>query len=408
MPFLRRRRKSCERRATRTPTQTVSVDCRPYSQVMGIVHVNAVRLSSMLDNRHKTPADIAAELALSIDPHLCVREDQELTFDDLVCLGKFFKRPWSYLLIDEPEVFNATGVDNRSLLNQKIPPSAALLDQFEAVADMLATAADLFPDTQFQVPPGVNSSTPAKTAGRAIRSFLGVSESEQLKAKDEFGALRLWAGALQRRGVYVSQRRLEDDTVRAFSRLDGPHAVIVVDTQDGAHARMFSLLHEYAHIVLRSAGICDLDEHSRVERFCNAVAAAVLMPARLTRKVLGHRSFSGVPDDDDDLLRTLSKELRVSQAALLIRLRELGIISPPHYDEMEERRSSRRADASRSPGGTYYPPRINRVGRRFAGEVLSALDQGAIDRQDASAALEIGEHLLATYRIELRKSEGAA
>lgn len=375
---------------------------------MGTVTVSAVRLASMLTNRHKTAADIVTEVALSVDAYHCIHEDQELTLDDLVGLGKFFKRPWSYLLIDEPEVLNTTGVDNRSLLNQKVPPSAALLDQLEAVADMLATAADLFPDTQFEVPSSVSSSTPAKTMARAIRSFLGVSEAQQLKAKDEFGALRLWGGALQRRGVYVSQRRLDDDTVRAFSRVDGTHAVIVVDTQDGAHARIFSLLHEYTHIVLRSAGICDLDDHSRVERFCNAVAAAVLMPARLTRQLLGQRSFSGIPDDDDDLLRTLSKELRVSQAALLIRLRELGIISATRYDDMEERRSGRRADESRSPGGTYYPPRINRVGRRFAGEVFGALDQGAIDRQDASAALEIGEHLLATYRIELRKNEGTA
>ncbi|TFV81790.1 ImmA/IrrE family metallo-endopeptidase [Microbacterium sp. dk485] len=372
---------------------------------MGTVTVSAVRLSSMLSNRHQTPADLAATMTLSVEPDACVAEDSELTLDDLVHLGKFFKRPWSYLLIDAPEVISSAGLDNRSLRNQRAAPSAALLDQIDKVAEMLATAADLFPETRYEVPDGISTQTPPKTAGRALRGFLDVSEHEQLATKDEFAALRLWSDALQRRGVYVSQRRLDDDTVRAFSQVDGAHAVVVVDTRDSAYARIFSLIHEYTHIVLRTAGICDLDDHSRVERFCNAVAAAALMPARLVRKALRDRSFSGVTETDDELLRLLSRELHVSQAALLIRLRELGTISTSHFDEMERRRSDRRSDEERTPGGTYYPPRINRVGRRFAREVFGALDGGEIDRQDASAALEIGEHLLATYRVELRKGE---
>ncbi|MGZ0212541.1 MAG: ImmA/IrrE family metallo-endopeptidase [Actinomycetales bacterium] len=361
----------------------------------------------MLDNRHQTSSDIET-LGLSVAPSQCAQEDSELTLEDLMMLGKFFKRPWSYLLIDEAEVFNAVGQDNRSLRNQQRPSSAELLDQIQATVEMLATAAELFPETKFEVPSDVDSSTQPSTAGAVIREFLGVSEQAQLKAKDEFGALRVWVDALHRRGVYVSQRRLDDDTVRAFSRVQGAQAVIVVDTRDGAYARTFSLLHEYAHIVLRSTGICDLLEHSRIEQVCNAIAAATLMPTKLVREVLGERTFQGTPDSEDDLLRHLSNRLRVSQAALLIRLRELGVISASHYEALEERRMGRRSDSARTPGGTYYPPRINRVGRRYAREVFGALDSRQIDRQDASAALEIGEHLLNSYRSELGESEGRA
>jgi len=345
-------------------------------------------------------------LGLSVAPSHCAQVDSELTLEDLMMLGKFFKRPWSYLLIDEPEVFDTVGQDNRSLRNLQRPPSAALLDQIHSAVEMLATAAELFPETKFEVPPDVDSLTPAATAGRVIREFLGVTEQEQLKAKDDFSALRVWVDALHRRGVYVSQRRLDDETVRAFSRIHEAQAVIVVDTRDGAYARAFSLLHEYAHIVLRSTGICDLLEHSRIEQLCNAIAAATLMPSRLVREVLGDQSFSGIPGSDDDLLRYLSSGLRVSQAALLIRLRELGVISTSRYEAMEERRMGRRSGNERTPGGSYYPPRINRVGRRYAHEVFGALDSRQIDRQDASAALEIGEHLLNSYRTELGESGG--
>lgn len=366
--------------------------------------MSAARLESMLKNRNLTPDQLADAHTLSVDPHRCVTEDHELTLDDLIALGKFFKRPWSALLIDAPEVIDAKGVDNRSLRNQKVPPSPALIDQLEAVAAMLETAADLFPETRFAVPTGVSASTPPGAAARAIRTFLGVGDTEQVGAKDEYAALRLWADAFHRRGVYVSQRRLDDHTVRAFSRIDGEHAVVVVDTGDGAYARIFSLLHEYVHLTLRTAGICDLDDHSRVERFCNTVAAQVLMPTKLVKRLLGARAFDGDPENDDDLLRRLSNRLRVSQASLLIRLRELRIISQPHYDDIEERRAQRRPDDSKAPGGTYYPVRINRVGRRFAREVFGALDDGEINGQDASAALEIGEHLLRPYRRALDSS----
>lgn len=82
----------------------------------------------------------------------------------------------------------------------------------------------------------------------------------------------------------------------------------------------------------------------------------------------------------------------------------MGVISPAHFEEMEERRANRRADHERTPGGTFYGPRINRVGRRYARDVFGALDGGQIDRQDASTLLEIGEHLLPTYRDELGTS----
>jgi len=53
-------------------------------------------------------------------------------------------------------------------------------------------------------------------------------------------------------------------------------------------------------------------------------------------------------------------------------------------------------------GGKYYPVKINRVGRRYAFNVFGALDDGLIDRQDAAALLEVGQHLIPTYRNKLR------
>lgn len=373
---------------------------------MATVTVSALRLSSMLNNRNLAPTELAL-VGLSVNPEELVATDSEVSFDDLVALGKRFSRPWSYFLIDEPEVYRSAGQDNRSVGNRRNPPSPELLDVVEAVADMLDAAAELFPATKYEVPSErITRETPFEEAGVVIRSFLGMTDTRQLTFKDDFESLRAWAEALQARGVYVSQRRLRDTTIRAFSRVVGDQAVVVVDTGDIPHARTFSLIHEYCHVVLRSTGVCDMSDHSATERYCNAVAGATLLPLGLVRAVQDGRHFSLSDEEDDELLRSMSRRLGVSQAAIIIRLRDMGELSQDVYERLEARRSARRADKAKTPGGQYYPVQINRVGRRFARQVLGALDDGQISRQDASALLEIGEHNLATYRIELGQAAG--
>lgn len=369
------------------------------------VVVSAARFRSLLANRHLTEDDVAAEVATRVDVRDLAREDQAVEFDDLLALGKHFGRPWAYLLSDEAERFPDLGRDNRTFANQRVPASLALIEEYEAAEALLEAAADLFGDQTYQVPPEpVTGRTPVAEAGAAIRSFLGVTHAAQLAARDEFASLRLWVAALHARGVYVAQRRLRDDTVRAFSRAEGGQAVVVVDTGDTGYARIFSALHEYCHVVLRSTGICDLDEHRDVELYCNAVAAAVLLPAGLLHQELAGVALGASPEADDGDLKRLSGRLGVSQAMLLIRLRDLEAISQATYEAIEARRRSRRG-SERAPGGSYYPAAINKVGRRFARNVFGAVDDGALDRQDASALLRVGEHSVDRLRTELFSGE---
>jgi Zn-dependent peptidase ImmA (M78 family) len=59
--------------------------------------------------------------------------------------------------------------------------------------------------------------------------------------------------------------------------------VVALNTRDAPQARTFTLLHELAHIALRTGeALCDLTEQTpadaRVEVFCNHVAGAALQP----------------------------------------------------------------------------------------------------------------------------------
>ncbi len=363
--------------------------------------VSAARLRSMLANRHKTAEQVAADVSTRASLAALVRQDAEVDFEDLQAIAKYFKKPWSYLLLDAEEQFPDLGHDNRTYANQQVPVSPDLIAEYEAVLLMLDAAIELFPDERYQVPAEpITTRTDATIAATRIRALLGVSIDDQIAAKDEYSALRLWIAALHQHGVYVSQRRLRDPTIRAFSAARDGQAVIVVDTGDPPYARIFSLLHEYCHVVLRSTGICDLEQHSTVERYCNETAAAILLPAELVRRELGGIAFGGDDAADDNELRRLSHRLGVSQAALLIELHRLGVIGDETYEAMEARRLARRA-AGRKGRGQFYPTAINKVGRRFARNVFDALADEAIDRADAGVLLGVGEHLVGRFRREL-------
>lgn len=368
------------------------------------VRISATRFGSLLANRNMTPDDVAERVKTVVSPDSLAGADLDVDFADVLALAKMFKRPWSYLLIDEAERYPSAGSDNRTFENRKVALSPDLLAELQAAELMLDAAEELFPRSSFTVPVIDGEEVPASRLAAETRALLRITADIQLATRDEFAALRLWVGAIHARGVYVAQRRLRDETIRAFSKINGDQAVIVVDTGDTAYARIFSALHEYCHVTLRSTGICDLDDHSAVERYCNAVAAQVLLPGDLLDQVVTSNAFAGSDDAADEALKRLSRQLHVSQAALLIRLRDYGKISQPVFEAMEIRRASRRG-GGKKPGGQYYAPAINRVGRLYAHRVVDAVHEGSIDRQDASVLLGIGEHLMPTYLTELAKGD---
>ena len=368
------------------------------------VRVASARFTSMLANRGMSTEQFSEGLSAEVDLAALIVSDQDLPFEHVVALASRFKKTWPYLLIDEPERRTRHGSDNRTVANRAVPLSATLLDQLARVEAMLDWSAELFPEVIARVPDQpIGTGTTARDASGWIRSLLGVTADAQIAAAGPYGSLRLWSEALQACGVFVQMRRLEDPTVRAFSVIAGDQAVVVADTHDIPYARVFSLLHEYVHIILRSAGICDLDDQVAVERYCNEVAAQVLMPVDLMRRELGRAPWGLTTEDDEERVASISARLGVSKATFLIRLHEMGVLSDDEHAELERRRLARPGKPD-SKGGNYHRNAINKVGRRFAQRVVGAYEAGAIDRRDASTMLEIPEHNFPGLRTELGKA----
>jgi len=100
-----------------------------------------------------------------------------------------------------------------------------------------------------------------------------------------------------------------------------PMPVIVVNRAHGLERRRFTLAHELAHRVL------DVDAPIDIERAANRFAAAFLVPANhLRHRVSSARHPSRRQISYGEIIR-LKRFYRVSAAALLMRLTQIGVLS---------------------------------------------------------------------------------
>lgn len=171
--------------------------------------------------------------------------------------------------------------------------------------------------------------------GQRIRRSLNVTDSEQSRWRDQDGrtSLRAWRDRIEMTGTLVFQAtRIGSDEASGFAIAADRLPVIVINRKDAPVRRTFSLLHEFAHLMLRVGGVSDLDtdasrppEEQAVEVFCNQVAAAALVPRdRLLSdpRVAAHSERA--TDWTDLQIADLARSFGVGREMLLRRLLTLG------------------------------------------------------------------------------------
>lgn len=177
----------------------------------------------------------------------------------------------------------------------------------------------------------VSSKDDPEHIGKQLRLFLGVSLEDQLSWGIQRG-LSGWKTAVENRDILVFEtRKVLPTEARGFSISEDTFPVIVLNGKDTPTGRTFTLLHEMAHLSLRTGGICDTsgdDERSatdNAEQFCNRIAAATLMPRAGVEQQAEVRSKAQRPSTWADLeLKRLANRFGVSREAMLLRLVDIG------------------------------------------------------------------------------------
>ena len=240
-------------------------------------------------------------------------------------------------------------------------------------------------------------------AGEAAR--MGMSGGAAVNGPaglDRYGRIKLLYDALrdavESRGVFVAQAGFPVGEAKGFAMVGEGPPVIVVNSADAVGSRVFTLLHEYAHVMLAGGSLCrpapeslgtdGLGSGKAVEGWCDSFASSVLMP---------RKEFLAELDEEDSrsvggMLTALSQRFLLSKRAVLVRA--IGLSEGPdkkaylgHYREIGPP-----PEPSASAGGGHVPPDVaclNRRGRRYVQLVSDSEEDGLITECDMAMYLNL-------------------
>ncbi len=260
-------------------------------------------------------------------------------------------------------------------------------------------------------------------AAERLRSALQVPLKSQKQWPQGYGTFRRWRAVIELRGVLVFEAyRVELEEMRGFAIAQSPFPVVVVNMKDAINGRVFSLLHELVHVALDQSTLCDFREgpgsesSSQVEVFCNATAAAALVPQAdfLSQSVVARNRRAAHWSDEH--IEGLARLYGVSREVIVRRLLTLGRATRRFYVSKRDQylgESQRIREERTKTGGFPHPSLVafNRSGPLFTNLVLTSYHEGNITASDVADFLEVRlKHMAAMHAHAAREpriGEGA-
>lgn len=224
------------------------------------------------------------------------------------------------------------------------------------------------------------------------RSRLGIGPNIPLDwASSE--AFNRWRAIIEAQGIPVVMQKFPLEDCRGFTiNNEGSRPIIVINkSEEFRSARIFTLLHEYCHLLIGKPGLSDLKNDNAVESYCNKFAAAFLMPRDTLRLLI--KQWPNAPVDwPDNKIAHWASRLKVSRIALAIRLEDLGV-APRGFARKFDWHSGFTPRSGSSSGGDSIANTLSELGSAFTSSVYEAYQRGAISKANAEEFLGIrGQH----------------
>jgi Zn-dependent peptidase ImmA (M78 family) len=329
-------------------------------------------------------------------------ETGALTFARAEKLARVTHTPFGYLYLEAPPEEKLPIPDFRTVAGKDLlRPSPDLLDVLSDALrrqDWFREYLIAYGEEPLSFVGSVKLEDSPEEVGGRIRRAIFLDTAARSSARTWEEALRSQIEAMEDSGVLVmrsgivgnnTHRQLSVDEFRGFALSDTYAPLVFINSRDSKGAQMFTLARELVHIWLGLSGVSNLEAtyapNHRIERFCNRVAAEMLVPSAELRVEwqtarTQPRSIAG-----------LAQRFKVSSLVLLRRLRDLRFISQPQFERQyaeEEKRFEERA-AQAAGGGDFYLTQRTRTGTRFAKALIESVLEGRTTYRDALQLLGI-------------------
>ena len=311
-------------------------------------------------------------------------------------LATFYDRAFLEFFYDHPPTIEESGLvpdfrvtrdsadphENREILAIQHWAEAQrlnALDLLESLGDQSPT----FPDT---LSASVNDDVEEVSVAVREAFAFPIEQQRHMTSEERVRLPDLLRERMERVGVLVLRRNdLSDFGVSGLCVVTFPLPIVVFATEAPGR-QAFTLMHEFAHVVLRQSAISgpdfsrtDATYDRKVERWCNRFASAFLIPAAALAQLRPVPTRPS-PEIDDATLNAVARSFRVSAHAMLIRLVQLRYVDEDYYWSVKLPQFRKEEQAWKAGGRTrYWASRVvNSLGNLYTGLVLEAWGTGRI------------------------------
>jgi Zn-dependent peptidase ImmA (M78 family) len=339
------------------------------------------------------------------------------TLKQIEHFAKVTHTPVGYLFLQEPPIERVPIPDFRTVGNNHIErPSPDLLDTIycQQSQEWYRDFARSMGDEPLAFVGSLRGTGDVVQMAARIRRALGFDVDERQRIPSWTDALRRFIEQADAMGVLMmvsgvvgsnNRRKLDPQEFHKFALADDLAPLVFINGENTKVAQMFTLAHELSHIWLGQSAVSDaqvswvpdvsdakasLAPEHHIERWCNRVAAELLVPLEVLRAEYDQRTDLRHETD------RLARRFKVSTLVILRRIHDAGGLTCEQLWEAYEAELQRLHEIRKGSGGDFYLTLGARVSKRFARALVVSTLEGRSSFTEAFRLL--GFKKMATFR----------
>ena len=309
-------------------------------------------------------------------------------------MSEKYRQPLLAFYLNQPPRKGDRGQDFRTLPQPTDPKHSAHLDIL--LRNLLAAqslARDLLEEEEARPLPFINSANMSmgyEKVAQSIAKTLQFDLKQFRKKRTYQAAFDYLRDRIESKGIFLlminnlgsHDTAIPVEVFRGFAIADPIAPFIVINKEDARSAWSFTALHELAHLWLGASGVSDVWGELEIEKFCNQVAAALLLQRHELNRIapLQNAKF----EDAVSVISDFAEERNISRAMVAYNLRLDNKISWPRWQELQDRFAKERIEQNmrekeRRKDQKGPPPNPNVIHRSSLGKPLISLARRSMD-----------------------------
>lgn len=343
------------------------------------IKINPEVLKALRESSGYTAEEIAKKIKTTVNKvHEAEKGIASFTLTQIKKLAEIYHRSLAAFFTDTIPAMPAL-TDFRINREKRLTPQVYIA---ERRAYYIANKLTELTDKRSQLPDFSELLKPDELA-REFRKYLKL---DPLKSKKPEELLAHYKQALEEQfSISIIELPLKADDVRGFS-VSGDISVVVLNEDDNAMIKLFSLFHEIYHLLKKTSGVCSIEIEQKgggIEASCNLFSAEFLVPLDDLKT-----EFGRFPQLNEDTISELSVIYGVSKQVIMLRLLWLGSMTKERYERFKKEGE---AKAKKKGFGRRYWDKVfqNRVGNLVVRETSAAYRTGKISYSEVMDILSL-------------------